>query len=126
MTKTSDRLINKLSLENLNIENLKKIIDFNADASLEWSLNDQLDAIELLSYTASLEALSYLQKIYKPFVVVKQNIDWGEAEGIHKKEANLYQHYNYPNARGPLADALHFEIPLFKNAKHHLFPIWIS
>ena len=120
MTKRSDRLIDKLRLENLSFENLKKIIDFDSEPLQDWSLNDQLDAVDLLGYTASEEALSYLQNVYKPFVVVKQNIDWGNEPGIHSKEANLFQHYNYPNARGPLAEALHYEIPLFKNAKHHL------
>ena len=120
MTKRSDRLIDKLRLENLSFENLKKIIEFESEASTAWSLNDQLDAIDLLSYTASEEALLYLQKIYKPFVVVKQNIDWSHLDGAPNREANLFQHYNYPNARGPLADALHYEIPLFKNARLHL------
>ncbi len=120
MTKHSDRLIDKLRLENLSIENLKKIIDFDSESSQDWSLNDQLDAIDLLGYTASEEALSYLQKVYKPFVVVKQNIDWGSEPGMQSKEANLFQHYNYLNAQGPLAEALHYEIPLFKSSIYHL------
>lgn len=120
MTKRADRLIDKLKLENLNLENLKRIIDFEPDSSQEWSLSDQLEAIDLLGYTASEEALTYLKMIYKSFVVIKQNIDWGSEQGIQSKDANLVQHYNYPNARGPLADALHYEIPLFKNAKYHL------
>lgn len=120
MTQKTDKLIDKLKLENLNIENLKKIIDFDSQSAQDCSLNDQLDAIDLLGYTASKEALNYLQKIYKSFVVVKQNMNWGDQEGVSVEEANLIQHYNYPNARGPLADALHYEIPLFKNSKHHL------
>jgi hypothetical protein len=120
MTRRADRLIDKLTLENLNLENLKTIIDFDPATSQEWSLNDQLDAIDLLGYTASEEALAYLKMIYKSFVVIKQNIDWGNQQSFTGNETNLIQHYNYPNARGPLADALHYEIPLFKNAKHHL------
>ena len=120
MTRRADRLIDKLTLENLNLENLKTIIDFNPTTSQEWSLNDQLDAIDLLGYTASAEALTYLKMIYKSFVVIKQSIDWANQQSFTGNETNLIQHYNYPNARGPLADALHYEIPLFKNAKHHL------
>lgn len=120
MTKDADRLIDKLKLENLNTENLKKIINFETSSADKWSLSDQLDAIDLLGYTANEEALNYLQIIYKSFVVVKQNMNRGEREGVTTMDANLIQHYNYPNARGPLADALHYEIPLFKNSTHHL------
>ena len=120
MAKRRDKLIDKLKLENLNIENLKSIIDYETQSSHLWSLNDQLDAIDLLGYTASQEALSYLQKIYKPAVTVKQRIEWKVQNSVPKKEINLIQHHNYPNARGPLASALHYEIPLFNGTKHHL------
>jgi len=120
MTQDTDRLIDKLKLENLNTENLKKIINFEISSAQQWSLNDQLDAIDLLGYTASEEALNYLLSIYKSFIVVKQNMNRGDQDGVSIMDANLIQHYNYPNARGPLADALHYEIPLFQNSKHHL------
>ena len=120
MVKSTDRIIDKLKLKNLNIENLKKIIEFEPQPSQSWSINDQLVAIDLLGYTASEEALTYLQKLYKPSVVVKQSIDWADQEGVSTQETNLIQHYNYPNARGPLAKALHYEIPLFEGSKYHL------
>jgi hypothetical protein len=120
MAKITDKLIDKLKLENLNLENLKKVIDFEPPLSQEWSLNDQLDAIDLLGYTASKEALNYLQKIYEPFVIVMQSIDRRGQQSDAKKKLNLVQHYNYPNAKGPLAEALHYEIPLFKDTKRHL------
>ena len=102
------------------MERQKKIINFELAPAQDCSLNDQLDAIDLLGYTASEEALNFLKSIYKSFVVVKQNTNWGDREGVSTKDANLIQHYNYPNARGPLADALHYEIPLFKSSMQHL------
>ncbi|MCI0506413.1 MAG: hypothetical protein L0Z73_09930 [Gammaproteobacteria bacterium] len=120
MAKIADKLIDKLKLENLNIESLKDVINFEPQLSPEWSLNDQLDAIDLLGYTASKEALLYLQKLYEPFVVVKQSVYWQNPYSNPKKKIDLVQHYNYLNAKGPLAEALHYEIPLFKNTRHHL------
>jgi hypothetical protein len=120
MANGTDRLIDKLKLEHLNVENLKKIIDFTEELHRDWSLNDQLDAIHLMGYTASSEALKYLQHVYQPSIVVKQRIEWRTEFGVPKKDVNLVQHYQYPNAKGPLAEALHFEVPLFTHAKHHL------
>ncbi|HEY5603364.1 MAG TPA: hypothetical protein VIM41_09660 [Gammaproteobacteria bacterium] len=120
MTKITDKLIDKLKLENLNIENLKKVINFEPQSNQEWVLNDQLDAIDLLGYTASKDALNFLQKIYQPYVVVKQGVGRRDQFGVAKKEINLIQHYYYLSAKGPLANALHFEIPLFKGTKRHL------
>lgn len=120
MARNAGKLIDKLKLEKLDIENLKKVIDFKIQSSQNWSLSDQLGAIELLGYTANIEALIYLQKIYDPFVVVKQSMDIEERDGVKRKEVNLVQHHNYLNANGPLADALHFEVPLFKSRKYHM------
>ncbi len=116
----SDKLIDKLKLENLSIENLIKVIDFKPESNYDWSLNDQLDAIDLLAYTASKEALLYLENIYKPLVVIKQGLEQDDKSEVPNNDVNLIQHYNYVNAKGPLAEALHYEIPLFENSKHHL------
>ena len=120
MADNAGKLIDKLKLERLDIDGLIKVIDYKTPLPREWSLNDQLGAIELLGYTANIEALTYLRKIYKPNVVVKQSIDWDEQEGSARKDVNLVQHHNYLNANGPLAEALHYEVPLFKGKKSHL------
>lgn len=120
MADNAGKLIDKLKLERLDIENLIKVIDFKSQSSRGCSLNDQLGAIELLGYTANIEALTYLQKVYEPNVVVKQSIDWVEDNGNASKDVNLIQHHNYLNANGPLAEALHFEVPLFKGRKSHM------
>ena len=120
MADNAGKLIDKLKLKRLDIENLIKIIDFKSQSAREWSLNDQLGAIELLGYTANVDALTYLQKIYEPYVVVKQSIDWDYQNGNARKDVNLIQHYNYLNANGPLAEALHYEVPMFKGKKSHM------
>ncbi|MGD8569081.1 MAG: hypothetical protein PVJ39_13415 [Gammaproteobacteria bacterium] len=120
MANRTDRLIDKLKLEHLNVKTLKKIIDFSEAPHRDWSLNDQLDAIHLMGYTASEEALHYLQYIYEPSIIVKQRIEWRTEFGMSTKDVNLVQTYQYPNARGPLAEALCYEVPLFTSAKQHL------
>lgn len=120
MANRTDRLIDKLKLEHLNVENLIKIIDFTDEPHRDWTLNDQLDAIHLMGYTASREALNYLHDVYQPAIVVKQRIEWRTEFGVPKKDVNLVQHYRYPNAKGPLAEALRFEVPLFTGTKYHL------
>ena len=117
MLKNPEKLIERLKLKKLNIENLKKVIDYELQPSQNWSLNDQLGAIEVLGHTANKEALIYLKKIYRPCIVVQQGIDWGGEDGVSMQEVNLIEHHYYRNASGPLSEALHFEVQLFKGTK---------
>lgn len=119
----ADKLIDKLKLENLDTHNLKKVVAFEPPLPQAWTLNDQLDAIDLLGFTANSEAWDFLRKIYQPSVAVKQRVEWKVRNGVASKEVNLIQHYNYPQARGPLALALYYEVVLFSGAKHHLNPL---
>lgn len=118
MLKNPDKLIDRLKLEKLNIENLKKVIDFELQPSQSWSLSDQLGAIEVLGHTANKEALIYLKRIYRPCIVVQQGLDCVENDGVTEQEVNLTEHHYYRNASGPLSEALHFEVQLFKGTKY--------
>ncbi|WP_455201163.1 hypothetical protein [Kaarinaea lacus] len=120
MLKYPEKLIDRLKLEKLDIGNLKKVIDFELQSSRDWSLSDQLGAIEVLGYTENQEALNYLKTIYRPTVVVQQGLDWREQDGVTRQEVNLIEHHYYHNTSGPLSEALHFEIQLFKGSKLHL------
>jgi len=120
MLKNPEKLIDRLKLEKINIENLKKVINFELQPSQRWSLNDQLGAIEVLGHTANIESLIYLKKIYRPCIAVQQGIELGQKDGVTRQEVNLVEHHYYRNASGPLSEALHFEIQLFKGTKYHL------
>ncbi len=78
-----------------------------------YELADQLIAIRALAATGKEEALSYLQKLYRPVesrpvALASQRI--GREEGAYFATTHERKTVDYPNARGRLRERLSYEV----------------
>jgi hypothetical protein len=73
------------------------------------TLDGQLRAITALGETESVEALSFLAKLYRPKIsegALLDTEDQGNGTGWYHVNTGYYKEHTYPQVRNPLRDAL--------------------
>src|SRR2546422_7696321 len=89
---------------------LRRIVKWKQGWFRKASLLDQLSAIEGLATSGRQDALDFLERLYKPDIKVEERVVLFINGMDVWKELRDDECHSYPNAAGPLSDALYFHV----------------